>query len=322
MLLGPSEINTPENNFKVLWKEFDMLYGSFIVKQINWDSLYSVYSPMVNASSNDHELYEAITGLLNNLNDNHILLLPTNPDLPSYQSGILGRLKTFHDFKLSNVKNNYLAETHVISDEIIYGKFSNNIGYIHFNGFSKNFSAYEKSMDEILNYMQSTSGLIFDIRNHSGGLDKSAVYIAGRFAKDKKLALSFRLRNGPNHSDFSKQYSYYVKPEGKSQYTKEVVLLTHRFTLSAAESFTLTMKRLDNVTVIGDTTSGALSDMRIFELPNGWAYTIGIGDWRDYQGKNYEGIGIAPDILVRNDSLMVINGKDEVLEKALKILTK
>jgi C-terminal processing protease CtpA/Prc len=277
---------------------------------------------MVNANSSELELYNAITGLLSNLNDNHVLLLPTNPDLPSYWSGILGRLKTFHDFKLSNVKNNYLTETHVISDEIMYGKFPENIGYIHFNGFVENISDYEKIMDNILNYMQSTSGLIFDIRNHSGGMDQNAVYIAGRFAKDKRLASSFRLRNGPKHSDFSKPYSYYVKPEGSSQYTKKIVLLTHRFTLSAAETFTLAMKRLDNVTVIGDTTSGALSDARSFELPNGWAYTIGIGDWRDYQGKNYEGIGIAPDILVRNDSLMVMNGKDEALESALKMLTK
>lgn len=37
-------------------------------------------------------------------------------------------------------------------------------------------------------------------------------------------------------------------------------------------------------------------------------------------GKSYEGIGIAPDVLVRNNLADLKNGRDAVLEKAMDLL--
>jgi carboxyl-terminal processing protease len=320
VFLGPTEGTNPSEMFNLLWKDYDVLYGPFIVKNINWDSLYLVYSSNINENSGQEQFYSAVTGLLSNLDDNHVFLIPTESDLQTYHSGILGRLKTFHDFKLSNIRNNYLAETRDYSDDIIYGKLNVSIGYIHLNNFMENVSSYGKTFDKILSYMDSMTGLIMDIRNNSGGMEPSAVYIAGRFTTESKTAFKFRLRNGPGHSDFSGWTEYTLKPQGKSQYTRKVILLTHRFTVSAAETFTLTMKRIPSVTVVGDTTSGAFSDMIIRELPNGWYYSISVGDWRDYSEKSFEGIGIAPDILVRNDSLDVTKGIDKALETAIGLL--
>jgi carboxyl-terminal processing protease len=81
------------------------------------------------------------------------------------------------------------------------------------------------------------------------------------------------------------------------------------------------MSRIDHVTIVGDTTSGAFSDMNSRELPNGWIYTLSIGDWRTFDGISYEGIGLPPDIVVQNDSTDVANGRDEALEKAISIIS-
>jgi C-terminal processing protease CtpA/Prc len=313
--------NSPTANFDYLWNDFDKLYGGFNVKNINWDSLYNVYRPQIDDYSTNEELYNVLTGLLGNLNDNHVFLLPdAETNLESFNSGIVGRLKTFNDFKESTIVDYYLAEVKMESENLSYGKLDDNIGYIHINLFDESEKYYESVFDDILDYLEDTDGIIFDIRNHEGGTDQLSVYIAGRFANESKKVFNFRLRNGPSHSDFSETHWYSVKPEGKTQYTKPVVVLTHRFTISAAETFAMTMATLQNVTLVGDTTSGAFSDYVRRELPNGWGYGVAVGEWRDSENQSFEGIGLPPDIVVLNDSADVANGIDEALETAVKII--
>lgn len=98
------------------------------------------------------------------------------------------------------------------------------------------------------------------------------------------------------------------------------MLATNRFSISAAETFALTMALSKDVTIVGDTTSGAFSDVVPRELPNGWIYRVSIGGWRDAAGKSYEGKGFPPTIVIKNDSTDVANGKDDVLIKAMAIL--
>jgi C-terminal processing protease CtpA/Prc len=55
-------------------------------------------------------------------------------------------------------------------------------------------------------------------------------------------------------------------------------------------------------------------------LPNGWVYRLPVADVRDAKGKNLEGIGIQPDILIRNKKEDLQTGHDKALEKALELL--
>ncbi len=210
MFLGEEEPSDPINNFDLLWNDIDDMYGLFVVKNINWDSLYYVYRPMIDEHSTDDELYNAITGLLDHLNDNHVALSPTNSTLERYNSGILGTLKTFTDFKLSVVQNNYLTESKEYSNTLHYGKIKDAIGYIHLSEITEGIRFYEKAFDNILDYLKNTDGIIIDVRNNPGGIDKESVYIAGRFTDESKTAFKFRLKNGPGHDNFTPFYEYIV----------------------------------------------------------------------------------------------------------------
>jgi C-terminal processing protease CtpA/Prc len=156
---------------------------------------------------------------------------------------------------------------------------------------------------------------------NEGGYDSGVKYIAGRFASDKRLFTIARLKNGPAHDDFTDPVYVYLSPESGIRYTNPLVILTNRFTVSAGETFTLAIKSLDHVTQIGDTTSGAFSDMTYRELPNGWIYTMSIGYWNDKNDRSWEGIGCVPDILVENDSLELSAGQDKALERAMEVLS-
>ena len=317
LLLPEQPANNAISNFDLLWKDYDKLYGGFQVKSIDWDDLYSQYRPMVTDESTDSQLYDAITGMLSHLNDNHVFLFPTDNSLDPFTSGIIGRLETFNDFSLTVVEDNYLSESKSHESSILSGRIENEIGYIHFSNFNEGINTYDKVLGQLLNKFKNTRGIIIDVRANEGGYDQASLKVAGHFAGTNKQAFQFRLKNGPGHDDFSEWKKYHVYKEGKSQYTNPVVVLTHRFTISAAETFVLTMNEFEHVTVMGDSTSGAFSDVIRRELPNGWAYGISVGDWRDARGKSFEGLGFPPDNLIQNNPEDVGNGYDQALQAAI-----
>jgi carboxyl-terminal processing protease len=74
--------------------------------------------------------------------------------------------------------------------------------------------------------------------------------------------------------------------------------MTSNVTVSAAEILTLAMRALPNVTHVGETTRGSLSDMLAKRLPNGWSVTLSNEVYLDAHGKGWEGAGIAPSLAI------------------------
>jgi C-terminal processing protease CtpA/Prc len=138
------------------------------------------------------------------------------------------------------------------------------------------------------------------------------------FANQKTLFMTTRKRNGPRRSDFTAVDKWYV--EGEAQYTKPIVLLTSRWTASAGETFTWAMNTQAQVTQLGDTTAGGFTDVVARELPNGWLYFVGVGDYRNAKGESEEGKGVAPKVYATNTKAEIDAGKDKVLEKAIERL--
>jgi carboxyl-terminal processing protease len=97
-------------------------------------------------------------------------------------------------------------------------------------------------------------------------------------------------------------------------------VLTHLFTVSAAENFTLAMRALPYVVHMGSTTSGAYANTVTCELLNGWTYVIPIGLFRTIDNICYEGIGITPDVIITNTEADINAGRDLVLEAAISAL--
>jgi C-terminal processing protease CtpA/Prc len=47
---------------------------------------------------------------------------------------------------------------------------------------------------------------------------------------------------------------------------------------------------------VGEPTQGVLSDATEKALPNGWVLSMSTEIYRDPQGRNYEGIGLTPQV--------------------------
>lgn len=317
--VGTGISNGPEQNFEVLWQDFSRHYGAFGPKNINWEDVYRQYRPLIKRDITERELYNVLTRMLDTLNDNHIYLRPLEQTgLPWYSGGILGRTKV--EGYSTQVAQAQLKEKWVYNNALEYGVFANNIGYINIISFGNNINTYYKAMDVILNKLKDTRGIVVELRSNGGGEDRVAQYIANRFATETNHSFSARLRNGAGYQDFGEPIVFYTQPEGSYQYTKPVILLTNLNVFSSGETFVLAMLQNKNVRHIGTITGGALSDAVTRDLPNGWSYRMPIADVRDAQGRNLEGIGIQPAVVVQQTKEDLQQGRDKIVEKALELL--
>ncbi len=309
--------NTPVENFEALWSEYDQLYGLFEVRNIDWDQVYEEHRPQINNQSSSEELYNVLVSMLTILDDSHVGLYPTNDEFPLFFSGLEGRLKERETFHLDVVKDNYLKEA---KEEFpfTWGFLDDqrSIGYLYILGEPGD-KQVDKLMPDIIQNLQNAAHLIVDIRNNSGGEDRGSQAIASYFTDQRRPFMQVSIKNGPERDNFTTPDTWYIEPKGIT-YNGPITLLTNRHTVSAGETLTMAMNTLPTITSIGDTTMGAFANAAYGELPNGWLYSISIGDWRDAEGKSHEGIGIIPDHIIKNQKADLLNGKDEVLESALQ----
>lgn len=314
--LNPDYENNPEDTFEALWKTFDEHYGGFMTKSVDWDSMYDEIRPEITTNTNSEELYEHCVQLLGSLQDPHVLLVPVGTGLPTFWGGRYGRIDTVRDFNLDVVKENYLTEPKETANLFQYDMMDGNVGYVYINHFGYGEGVTSNEFAEVLNELKDTKGMIIDLRGGSGGEDIAGKAIASRFADKEYHYMNTRVKAGPAHDDFTDPVKWYVHPEGDFQYTKPVIILTNVQTLSARETFLLAMRVLPNVSQMGDTTAGGFSNSNPGELPNGWGYTISVGEWTDGNGISYEGKGIPPDVYFKSTRSELLAGKDALLELA------
>ena len=268
-----------------------------------------------------------MSDMIAHLNDNHVNIRTNNPER-SFNAGLLqnifndGGRDTFREIMSKRpVPENYFNEKlkTLHRDIFAYGWLPENIGYFHFKGFS-NTNRSTEAIDEIINEFRNAKAIVVDVRRNGGGDDRVGKLIADRFADKKRLYMTTEVRNGPEHDDFDPKKYWYAEPDGPVQFTKPVILLTDRTSISAAENFALAMRILPNVTVVGDFTSGCFADMRGDNLPNGWYYSIAFNLFLDCNGFCWEGIGVPPDIKQLSNIEDVNKGLDKVLELAIGLI--
>jgi carboxyl-terminal processing protease len=322
IVLGNDEPNNPENNFELLWKDFDLHYSLFHIKGTNWDSLYKIYRPQVTANSTTYELWDIICSMLEQLNDSHTAIYMAD-FRNAYVSGFaLGRKAIDEEFSLPLVKSVFVESLTRVAgeDDMHYGKIRNkDIGYIFLREEAGDDPA--KAITGVIGKLKDHKAIIFDLRTNDGGDARYAKVIAGGFSDGVHLVATVQTRNGPNHNDFNAKVNEMTQKTGADQFLKPVIMLTDRATISGGEYLAMHMRTFKHVTQIGDTTAGDFSVIgtRSF-LPNGWAYQYSVQMFLLPDGTSLDGIGIAPNIYIRNTKADIDAGKDKVLDKAIEYL--
>jgi carboxyl-terminal processing protease len=310
----------PQLNFEYVWRSIDRSYGQFGVKNVDWDMLYRMYRPQITAQTTDEELWDILVEMLATLNDSHVCLSDGKRRICG---GITGDTRA-EDFSLDLVKTKYLGGKSSDSrgGTFTSGWLTGRIGYLHMADLKGGGEPTAQAIDAFLGEFASAGALIIDVRANPGGSGRNDEIVASRFADRRRQYSQSRTRYGPKHEDLLPPEYKTVEPDGPIQFTRPVVLLTHRHTASGPEGFTLAMRVLPNVTVVGDLTEGACSAQFPDRLPNGWTLWVAFKVTRDHEGICWDGIGIPPDIRVVDTPAEIAAGTDRQLEFALRLLER
>lgn len=320
-------MSSPEEDFEYLWDAFNDNYALFEVKGLDWEGLYGVYRPKVSENTTDEQLFRVVSDMLGHLNDNHVVLMSLEP-LRFFCAGSLfeslgGSMESFRElpqrrpFFPSYFKSGLTESENKI---FFHGWADEGIGYLHFNKFSDP-EGSGKAIDSILNRFSEAQGIIIDVRNNVGGDDSVGKLVAERFTPEKRHYLTVTTRIEGTPGQFGPGEEWHLEPGGLPGFGGPVVIIANRCTLSAAENFLLAMKTLPNVTIIGETSSGAFGSARNFEMPNGWRFMVTYKLFVDRDGFCWEGIGVPPHLYQPDPPKDREQGIDKPLELALDLLS-
>jgi hypothetical protein len=310
--------NDVEGNFEQLWNVVDQHYCFFNEKNIDWDSIHTVYHSRLEAVKSATMLFDLCSDMLAELKDGHVNL--SSSFNTSYYRLWWSLYPQNYNSRI--VQENYLGFNYRSLGYVQYGILMQNIGYMHISSFSSGLG--EGNMDALLAYLRLCSALIIDVRDNGGGDLDNIETIVRRFITERTLVGYVKHKTGTGHSDFSEPYPYYFDPADAGRQvwlSRRIVVLTNRSTYSAANNFVSVMKQLPNVTIVGATTGGGSGMPMSFELPCGWSLRMSSAPILDANGNATE-FGVEPTegCAIDMDPVDEAAGRDTILDFAISIL--
>lgn len=160
-----------------------------------------------------------------------------------------------------------------------------------------------------------SKGLIIDIRNYPS---EFVVFALGQLLVNRLTEFAtFTVGDLSNPGAFHWGGVESLQPK-EPHYAGKIVVLVDEISLSQAEYTTMAFRSAPNVTVIGSTTAGADGNVSQVPLPGGISTMIsGIGVF--YPDKRpTQRIGMIPDRQVKPTIAGIRDGRDEILEAAVR----
>jgi hypothetical protein len=196
----------------------------------------------------------------------------------------------------------------------IYGHLpqSQDIGYLRIGSWMYPFT--DEEIETIFKTFKNDKGLIFDLRENTGGDPVMATKFAS-YLTDKDLYIGYEhFKTGPGKNDFADSKLYLKTSGSENIFTKPVMVLTDVFCFSATTTFMYSVNTLDNVKFVGQKSGGGAGSVADGFLANGWHWDLSVSEFIDLNGNHWDE-GHEPDYHVALDT--TDRSKDEILEFAL-----
>lgn len=192
-----------------------------------------------------------------------------------------------------------------------YTILENNIGYVNMEVLER------EDVDAMMDKLSSTKGIIFDIRNYP---NYSLFLIANRLNSEKKDFLKITIPDMSYPGKFIWKKTENCGRVNSDYYKGKVILLVNEKTGSRAEFTAMCLQTANNVTTIGSQTWGADGQLTFIEFIGD--FTAGISGTGIYypDGTATQRVGIKIDIEIEPSIKGIKEGRDEVMDKAIKLI--
>lgn len=310
----------PAKNFELFWHTINDLYAFLPERQIDWQQRYQQYLPQITEQLTDEALFTIFAAMLTDFNDSHInLMAEIGGSLAHYNAAPANAISDFATMSeadteelISDLIDGSLELMQLYAGQELtqanaeqplwWAKSDNNVGYIMLTGLAdfaaegsyaaEDFIQAEAAFKAMMSDLAGTDAIIIDNRFNEGGYDDIGSELVRHFLSLPQPVLQKQVKNRLATTDL---ISLSLTPAAVT-YTKPVFLINSELSVSAAETFSIMMKSLPQVTLLGEASNGALSDMLEITLPNGWILTLSNEHYLDMYGNSYEVTGVPADI--------------------------
>ena len=315
---------TPHNVFMAMWTMMDEHYPFFDLYGVDWQERRAL-APGPNDLQSDADLFATMQTALTGLDDGHVQLIANeqgyfSPSLaPEWMPDTAVTRAALNRTAGRSIGANMFS---VPDSGVSFGLREDGIGYILIDVMwnSTSFGQLESDRSAevfafVAEALAEARAIIVDVRFNPGGTDGTALAYASFFTDRPVTVLSKRTRQGDG---WTAPVEAVVTPSQTHFLSQPVILLTSGLTGSGAEIFTMAMREMPQVTVMGEPTGGGLSDILGTTLPNGWLFGLSHQEYLTPDGSLYEGTGIPVDIDVATTARAVAAEDDVVLQAAIE----
>jgi carboxyl-terminal processing protease len=311
----------PVDVFESFWHTFAEQYAFFGLRGTDWSAVYQDLRRRVSGATTPTELADVLREAIRPLADCHVSIDAGEVELSS-ATGCRGTslerwwqrenaapdTKGFRAAMERWIMDDLgLREAHIGGNgRLISGRLGGDIAYlapIRMRRYAPgdppsvadDVAAAAAATTDALDRLDGATGLVIDARFNTGGHDAVSLAMAGHFADRPRVAFTKCARDDDGRTD---PQPILVEPSDGDRSTAPIALLTSPTTGSAAESFTIALRVLPHVTIVGEPTHGILSDTLEKRLPNGWTAWLSNEIYESPDGDCFEGSGIPPDVSV------------------------
>lgn len=345
------------DDFELFWHAFNAHYPFFELRNKDWQQEYDDHKSQVSSTTTPEELAEIFASMLDGISDGHVSIMLDEEEVEintgwiespifqrlyqqyAAQKGGVDSIESFWEYyqERINYADDIIQDNYVVIEKfyelaeeayIAWGTAEHagydNIGYLKLGTFAveedseEGYLRFLEYIDEAMEDMQTTDGLIIDLRLNGGGAETIGFYLASYFTNEKLHVFDKQVKN--NHG-ISEKRPYYITPHiSHAIYSKNVRILTDSWSGSAAETFPMMMRVLPQVEIIGERSAGDTASQLTKLLPFSlMEVNIPNTIYTTFDGLIFEDVGVPVDSEVLDFTEQdLINQTDSVIEAALE----
>jgi len=177
-----------------------------------------------------------------------------------------------------------------------------NVGYLDIRYFYRPSWGSSDTAVAAMSFIANTNSLIVDLRKCGGGNPDMVALVSTYLFDGEPIHLnSLYWRD----EDFTQQYWTLPYVPGKRYGDKPIYVLTSEFTFSAGEEFAYNLQTRQRATLVGERTGGGAHPGSPFRLHPHFEAFIPLGRAiNPITNKNWEGVGVSPDIPVAKEQAL------------------